>query len=543
MKTITFYSYKGGVGRSLALSNMAMRLSEFKKKVCVMDFDLEAPGLEYKFRNYIRGGSTGVGLVEYIHKFACNKNLPTNISDYTQSLTTGNNQIPSITFIGAGNYVQPDYWKKLSEIHWNELFYENGDGVRFFIDLKAKIEKELTPDFLLIDSRTGITDISGITLRLFADDVVILAANNQESLLGSGMVINTIANNKHSLFGRNPKIHFVLTRLPFTIEDRIKENQIITQTKGFLKLKTKLDFNDILVIHSDRRLEENERPMIADETEIETEKVSISKDYLKLFDVITQDILTTSEKENYLKLQEAIRLLNKALRESDIHKKIDLLSKAIDLNAYMPDAYIFRGERLLELMKYNEALENYLALAEIIPNTPAVVTLIGFCNYKLGKFQEANKYYDESISIFPGYYVPYMHKAIVLEKQGKIEDAIDILTHYIKSNSLGVAPDILNTRADFYRKTGNLAKAYEDIQQAINISPKTGLYFATLAEICATDEKTEEFYLNLNLALSNGISVESLKGAFTVYEKFRNEPRFIELLERYGKDVNELFDK
>ena len=48
MKTLTFYSYKGGVGRSLALVNIATRLSEFGKKVCIIDFDLEAPGLHLK---------------------------------------------------------------------------------------------------------------------------------------------------------------------------------------------------------------------------------------------------------------------------------------------------------------------------------------------------------------------------------------------------------------------------------------------------------------------------------------------------------------
>ncbi|MBU0764165.1 MAG: AAA family ATPase, partial [Bacteroidetes bacterium] len=38
MKTITFYSYKGGVGRTLALANIAKRLAEFGKKVCLIDF-------------------------------------------------------------------------------------------------------------------------------------------------------------------------------------------------------------------------------------------------------------------------------------------------------------------------------------------------------------------------------------------------------------------------------------------------------------------------------------------------------------------------
>ena len=55
MKTITFYSYKGGVGRTLALSNIANKLSEFGKKVCIIDFDLEAPGLHIKFQKTEHG--------------------------------------------------------------------------------------------------------------------------------------------------------------------------------------------------------------------------------------------------------------------------------------------------------------------------------------------------------------------------------------------------------------------------------------------------------------------------------------------------------
>ena len=49
MLTITFYSYKGGVGRSLALANCAKFLAYHGKKVVVMDLDLEAPGLHHKF--------------------------------------------------------------------------------------------------------------------------------------------------------------------------------------------------------------------------------------------------------------------------------------------------------------------------------------------------------------------------------------------------------------------------------------------------------------------------------------------------------------
>ena len=43
----TFYSYKGGVGRSLLLANAARFLATLGKGVVAIDFDFEAPGLHF----------------------------------------------------------------------------------------------------------------------------------------------------------------------------------------------------------------------------------------------------------------------------------------------------------------------------------------------------------------------------------------------------------------------------------------------------------------------------------------------------------------
>src|SRR5690349_5276862 len=43
---VTFYSYKGGVGRSMALANVARWFQLQGLRVAVADWDLEAPGLE-----------------------------------------------------------------------------------------------------------------------------------------------------------------------------------------------------------------------------------------------------------------------------------------------------------------------------------------------------------------------------------------------------------------------------------------------------------------------------------------------------------------
>lgn len=47
MKTLMFYSYKGGSGRTVAAANVAAALAKRGKKVSILDFDFEAPGLHH----------------------------------------------------------------------------------------------------------------------------------------------------------------------------------------------------------------------------------------------------------------------------------------------------------------------------------------------------------------------------------------------------------------------------------------------------------------------------------------------------------------
>src|ERR1051325_183895 len=49
----TFYSYKGGTGRSMALANFAWIMAASGKHVLAIDWDLEAPGLHRYFRPFL----------------------------------------------------------------------------------------------------------------------------------------------------------------------------------------------------------------------------------------------------------------------------------------------------------------------------------------------------------------------------------------------------------------------------------------------------------------------------------------------------------
>ena len=49
-RVATFYSWKGGVGRTFALANVAVQLARVGRNVLMIDWDLEAPGLDRYFR-------------------------------------------------------------------------------------------------------------------------------------------------------------------------------------------------------------------------------------------------------------------------------------------------------------------------------------------------------------------------------------------------------------------------------------------------------------------------------------------------------------
>ena len=52
-QVISFYSYKGGVGRSMALANVATLLAQRGKNVLVLDFDFIENGVEQQAPKYM----------------------------------------------------------------------------------------------------------------------------------------------------------------------------------------------------------------------------------------------------------------------------------------------------------------------------------------------------------------------------------------------------------------------------------------------------------------------------------------------------------
>ena len=76
---VTFYSFKGGVGRSTALGLVAGILATRNRRVVMVDFDLEAPGISILFRSDAENfNREQYGVVDYLYQRYLNpdKNIP-----------------------------------------------------------------------------------------------------------------------------------------------------------------------------------------------------------------------------------------------------------------------------------------------------------------------------------------------------------------------------------------------------------------------------------------------------------------------------------
>lgn len=171
---VTFYSYKGGTGRTMALANIAVLLARAGRRVLVVDFDLEAPGVWRYFDDFQPNLDSRPGLLDMLLEYA-EQSDPSTVDwrDYTTKVRLGTEAIALMT----SGKLDVDYPTRVLEFGW-ETFFRHHEGGQFFEDLRNAWNREY--DFVLVDSRTGITDIGGICTIALPDMIVpVFVANNQ----------------------------------------------------------------------------------------------------------------------------------------------------------------------------------------------------------------------------------------------------------------------------------------------------------------------------------------------------------------------------
>jgi len=184
----TFYSYKGGVGRSMALANVAALLAKWGKKVLVVDWDLEAPGLHQYFNKKYINSSASVQNKKGVLDMLLSIDKEDEVDWKKEIITYELGGDTTLDLLSAGQQDE-EYTSKLRSLNWAEII-DLGNVYDFLNTLRE--EWIHTYDYVLIDSRTGITDIGDICTVLFPDVLVMIFASNYQNIEGIKTMISRV---------------------------------------------------------------------------------------------------------------------------------------------------------------------------------------------------------------------------------------------------------------------------------------------------------------------------------------------------------------
>ncbi|MBW8015230.1 MAG: ParA family protein [Planctomycetes bacterium] len=373
MYVVTFYSFKGGVGRTLALANVGLELAKKGRRVLLVDFDLEAPGI-HTF-SIMKPKTNNLGLVDYINQYTNTRCAP-DVRDYIYE-AKGIGKNDGRLWIMPTGTSDNLYSQKLHSINWQKLYKEQ-DGFIMFEDMKEQWNDSYEPDYVLIDSRTGHTDVGGICTRQLPDAVVILFFPNDQNLIGLKPIVTSIKeedkkNNKET------KLHFVMSNVP----DLDDEDDILAGLEE--KFQTELGYDSLTsTIHRYDSLSLLHQALFVEERP----NSRLAKEYRKLTEEITNENIKDREgviddlkkrlrgplrlrgdwKKEENRIDEIIKhyagdgellyLLAKKLKNLGRSKKSDmLLEMSINSGYHSPEALLSRADTLQKEGDNEEALE------------------------------------------------------------------------------------------------------------------------------------------------------------------------------------------
>jgi len=194
MKTVLFYSFKGGVGRTQSLLNIAKYLAREKnKKIAIVDFDIYAPGLSYLSTNLKEDTEK-----EYFLKYLVNLFDDINSDIYAEKLEENIDLIPVYNM----ENLRP-YHKLLTEFsqYLHSIKEESEKRVKeistmsdsIFEVIKEDLSKNNNYDYIFFDARTGITEVSDILFSHYVDMKIFISSYNKQNIDGTNEILKMLS--------------------------------------------------------------------------------------------------------------------------------------------------------------------------------------------------------------------------------------------------------------------------------------------------------------------------------------------------------------
>jgi tetratricopeptide (TPR) repeat protein len=443
MFTVTFYSYKGGVGRTMALANTAHRLSAKGKKVFLLDFDLEAPGLDTFFKE--KEQVNRPGLVEYVADYLDSGRVPALQQFVSEVAPIAGSQSRGRIFCMRAGRGDESYQERLARLSWKD-FYSQSHGFLFVENLKGAIQSAYAPDYVLVDSRTGLTDVSGICTLQIPNLVVFVFALNDQNLAGTAQIYKSVVLNK-----LNRPIDTLLVASP--VPDA--PSFVGLREQRLAKARERLG-RDIDVILPFAPFAAFEETILAPRT-----GTHLSEAY----DQLSERILDTNKFDVLTLLKEARRMR----KEGDPERAEAKYREIIEAFPENPDVWSSYGMFLRASRKAKEASQAFLKAIELkgsAHNYAELASTLLTMGDEISARENFSKFLEHSTSIRQ-----VSTYTDLFESHGQIESAIAGYQRALdlcKDDERSVVP--LNQLGNVYMRAGDPAKAvifYRRAQQFV----------------------------------------------------------------------------
>lgn len=437
---ITFYSYKGGVGRSMAAANMATVFAQRGHRVLLWDMDLEAPGLHRYMLNpdtkldarryspqtrqlgsidlfeklrdelFTLGQTASPALTQEAVGEAIAAIIGKLLDDpqylYRVRLLNPSSPILSaeLSFIAAGQ-LQADYSQQVLGFDWEALY--NIDA-RIFPLLREELLKRY--DYVVIDSRTGISDVGSICTALLPDKLVLAFLTNQQSLQGALQMGRLALARRAQMEQSGPlEIFPLLSRVDFG-EDELRQRwvskachdfeRLLLQTKSGTTASLDLYFDSIICPHNSYYAYDEQ---IAAERERSTSAGTLAAAYSHLADSL--DCATLLEAQKQLAKPQLDRL--------DAELQATQVGDASNLSL------------LIQKMQFLKRLGEYQAI-----NAVFEVFQNSYSSYKLDSFSNSRQKKSDRDTLEQLYELAVYIKITCLSKLKEYEELLKVAAPY-----------------------------------------------------------------------------------------------------------------
>lgn len=179
---LVFFGLKGGVGRSTALTMVAWGLARQGRRVLLVDFDLESPGLSSLVLPTERVAE--FGLVDWLVEDAVGQGDDV-LAAMVSASPLGDTTEGAIRVAAAMGQREPDYLAKLARAYADVPSPDGprrmGARMRRVLEL---LEAQEQPDVVLIDSRAGLHDLAAVSITSLADTALLFATDSAQTWAG-----------------------------------------------------------------------------------------------------------------------------------------------------------------------------------------------------------------------------------------------------------------------------------------------------------------------------------------------------------------------